>query len=529
MEYRSMSFHQGWPDLELVRLGAELGFNDICFQTEGGTVKPLFELRKRADEKGYFSLAKKLGMSISLWVHELEDYEEAWGPVSLDNKSLWAALRERYRLILTELLPEVDYLVLTVVETQIRMTDFILLQRLIETLHDQCSRYGKKLIFRTFVWHPDEEKNVAKALEKLPEDVIIMSKCVPQDWHMRSINDRLIGNVGERKQIVEVDIAGEYFRLDHVANCFTNLLEKQFAYWKEKKCQGISVRVDRGWKPWEYQCTVLHQAQEVNLWALGYLSTGKPGGVDEAWMDYAFKYFGHEAAAVMIEVLRSTGDVIAEALCVEHETFGDTRQKIPAGTVMQGTSKKQDPRYPIPFHEASTARVISDEDDYIWSNPFHSNWSVFRWDAEYFPEYRKIRMGDISIINNKEASYAHARFLADKSLEMLAKVKEILPDGAYPFYKFKLEENKFHLMAMCEAALAWLKASNMLYCYVSDRAQENLLWQVLDHLRNLSLLQEKYEEHMECWFQGKYHMLRRGEYIDINGFINEFKRYWQIG
>jgi hypothetical protein len=44
---------------------------------------------------------------------------------------------------------------------------------------------------------------------------------------------------------VEFDIAGEYFRQSHVANCFTNVLEGQLRYAKEKGGNGISVRCNR--------------------------------------------------------------------------------------------------------------------------------------------------------------------------------------------------------------------------------------------------------------------------------------------
>ena len=38
-----------------------------------------------------------------------------------------------------------------------------------------------------------------------------MSKAVPQDWQMRGENAAEIGKVGDRPQIIEYDVAGEYF------------------------------------------------------------------------------------------------------------------------------------------------------------------------------------------------------------------------------------------------------------------------------------------------------------------------------
>lgn len=512
MKYRSMGFHRGEPNIELIKLGAQLGFNDIQFQTESGTIGPILDLKKRADEKGYFSIAKELGMTISIWVHELEDYDESWGQVALDNEKLWKAISERYDYIFSELLPEMDYLVLTVVETQINMTDSSLLEKLVMTIYEQCSKYGKKLIFRTFVWHPDEEESVVEALDNMPRDIMIMTKCVPQDWHIRSINDRLIGNVGSRTQFVELDIAGEYFRMDYVANCFTDLLSEQFKYWVEKGCEGLVVRVDRWTYPAPRKNIVLGQAQEANLWVLGYLASGKSNNTDEIWNNYAQYTFGEQAAKVMIEVLQPTGKVIAEGLCVGHETFGDTRENIPGIHTMSGR----------------IASAYSDEEDELYLNPFHSNWSVFRWDESYLEEYHQIRKGHTEIIRRKTDDYINILSIADKSIELMNTIKGALPEGAYDFFHFKLEENKFHLIVMCEMQLAWLKASNRIYYCKTEDEKSNMMSEVKAHLAYLERLTERYNESIDSVWQGKHYHLKRGEYIDITGFLTEFKRYWNL-
>lgn len=526
MNYRSMSFHESHPNLELVKLGAKLGFNDVCFQTEGGTLLPLKELRKSADEKGYFKLAKELGMTISIWVHELEDYDKNWGQVTLENDLVWSKIAERYNYILTSLMPEIDYLVLTVVEAEIKLTDAVLLQKLVTTILLECRKNNKKLIFRSFVWNPSELLNVKKVIDNISEDVIIMTKNVPQDWHLRSIDDPLIGNVRNKTQYVELDIAGEYFRMDNVANCFTDILYRQYNSWIKKGCDGISVRVDRGWHPEVYQNIVLNEAQEANLWFLGYISTDCDP--NKAWRDYAVSTFGEKCADVMIEALKQTGEVIAEGLCVERETFGDTRDKVPAINVMQAYEGNTNPRYAYDdVKKGGTARAYEDDEDKIWSNPFHYNWSLFRWDESFLQPYKKIRCGAPEVIKRKEQAYKAALLKADRSIELIASVKGDLPNGAYDFFNFKLEENKYHLIAMCEIELAWLKCERRLYTDSYEERQK-LLSEIKMHIDNLKKLNDRKSEKLHCIWKDKEYYLNRGEYLDIPEFIKMFLNYWEL-
>jgi hypothetical protein len=70
MRYRSISCHEGWPDPRVIRLAAELGFNDVCFRTERGLLTKVREVAARACRNGTFELIRSFGMSVSLWVHE---------------------------------------------------------------------------------------------------------------------------------------------------------------------------------------------------------------------------------------------------------------------------------------------------------------------------------------------------------------------------------------------------------------------------------------------------------------------------
>ena len=60
------------------------------------------------------------------------------------------------------------------------------------------------------MWYVKEADVIMESLTRIPPDVIVMSKCVPQDWHLRGVDSPFIGRSGKRDQFIEFDIAGGY-------------------------------------------------------------------------------------------------------------------------------------------------------------------------------------------------------------------------------------------------------------------------------------------------------------------------------
>lgn len=428
LPYRIVSFHRGRADKALIRRAAELGFNGVMFQLEGGNVVPLKQFAERNKAEGYIDLCHSLGMKVTLWVHELSDIPGEGkpgylGPITVDNKELWSHINDRYDWLLGELLPDVDGLVLTVVETQIRATDTDLMLKLTDIISKKCIQYKKDFIVRTFTWHPDELEGVMGCVQKLPPDIIIMSKCVPQDWQLRGIHDKAIGAVQPHEQIVEYDIAGEYFLREQVANCMPGLLKNQFDYGLTKGVDGICVRVDRG------DDEVLHAPQEVNLWALGMFAAGKTNSVDEVWKAWAKSRYGEKAAPGVIKALKPTLDVVTECLNIGSFSFGDTRG------------------FPPPN---------GDRDALL------TNWANFRWDPAYIPEYKLGLAGDPGYTKKIEGQKKKAMRLAQQCLDDLEKVKDKLDPVEYEILQSKLLTNKIQLEIRAPMMVAYLKYRRIL-------------------------------------------------------------------
>lgn len=451
LKYRIVSFHRGRANKELLRRAAELGFNGVQFQLEGGNVGPLKDFAERDREEGYIRLCHSLGMKVSLWVHELSDIPTKdtdpgyLGPVTLDNDRLWKHLEDRYEWLLGELLPEIDGLALTVVETQIDATDTELMLKLTGIIRDKCRKYGKQFIVRTFVHHPEQFEGVMGCVKKLPGDITIMTKCVPQDWQLRGIHDKAIGDVGEHEQIVEYDVAGEYFLKDAVANCFPSILKTQFDYGLTKGVDGICVRVDRD------DSYVLHEPQEVNLWALGMFASGKTTKVDDVWNAWAEKRYGKDAAAGVIRALKPTQQVMEEVLNIGSFSFGDTRGYPPRN---------------------------GDRD------ALHTNWANFRWDASYVPEYEKGLAGDPAYTRKIERQKIAALRKASECLDALDGVRSKLDPKDYAILRTKLVTNKVQLQVRAPMMLAWLRYRRILTTTKADE-KKHLAAAIRDHIKDI--------------------------------------------
>ncbi len=424
LAYRIVSFHRGRADKALIELAAKLGFNGVQFQIEGSNEEGIADFAARDAREHLVDFCHSLGMQVTVWVHELSDLPGAWmpgylGEISAENAKLWGtggALDQRYEWILGKAIPNVDGLVLTVVETQERATATPIMLKLVDLVNRKCVEHGKFLVTRTFVWHPEELAEVMGAVEKMPKDMLIMSKAVPQDWQMRGGDAAEIGAVGGRPQIEEFDVAGEYFLKDAVANCMVDVLKRQFDYGVAKGIAGICVRVDRD----DYD--VLLQPQEVNLWALGMLAAGATDNGEEIWKSWAVHRYGEKAAAGMTAALKPTGGVVAEMLSIGPFTHGDTRD-FP----------------PLPD------RAMLDQ-----------NWQNWQWDKSFVPAYNQAKAGDAEFVAEIVKQKEEAGKLAEESVAELEKVKGELLPVEYEILRTRLLSNQVQLEFRTPMVMAML-------------------------------------------------------------------------
>jgi hypothetical protein len=399
----------------------------VQIQIEGSTLAGIKQFAAYDAREHLIDYCHKLGMTVTIWVHELSDLPAPWlpewlGPVTPDNTALWNVLNDRYEWMLRDEIPNIDGLCLTVVETQIRATDPDVMAKLATLIRSKCDKYHKQFMLRTFVWYPDEFSDVMKGIAKLPADTVIMSKCVPQDWQLRGMFASEIGDVGGKPQIIEYDVAGEYFRRNEVANCMPELLKKHFDYDLKNHVQGVCLRVDREDE------SVLDQPSEVNLWTLGMLAAGASNDLDEIWRAWASNRFGAKAADGVVAALKPAGSIVEEMLSVGPFTFGDTRQ------------------FPI----------LADE--YVLQP-----WQNYFWDpAKYEPIHEQEESGDPAFVAQVAADKARARQQAELCLTNLDLVKDQLSPQDYQILHTRLLSNKIQLSFRAPMVMATLHYNQMM-------------------------------------------------------------------
>ncbi len=538
LDYRAASFHAGHVEEGILDDVKSLGFNAIELQVEGDTLEGWERLRSSQEWRRLTQWCRENQMDIALWTHELSSFDPAAvGTVSLDNHALWGSLAARYRRACRELFPEVRYFVLTVVESQMNVTERQVLQRLVEVLDNAVRVEGRQLIFRPFVWHPWELEEVAAALDKMPPEVAIHNKYVPQDWHFRSIDNRLVGGFPGRREIVEYGIAGEYMRERHLASFVADELFARQQRWLESGINGVSVRVNRFARGDGCSNSAFFSLQECNLWAMMPTVCGLATTPEQGLLAYAEHRFGQGAAPAVADALLTTGKVNREALCVEGETFGDPRAAVPALATLQigktverfkshwmrGVIIPEDTNIPmapfVPYEEV---------EDFVHRNPFFSNWSSWRWDKSLKPAYEAMRRGEPSVIGRKQASYAAARQMAVESLAAVEQAQNRFDDPeAYRFLHWRLGENLWHLDAMCNCALAWLNAARCLYTAdVAERdARRRAVLAALSEIERLHC-KASVESATIAW-RGQSSEVRRGEYLRLDEFVRLFHSAWE--
>jgi len=210
---------------EVARRAAERGCaaiqisHYICHDVDDLLDHPVRAARTRELVADY----RRAGLSVWCWTHEFRLPPEASvrdGRLDFEDAAVWHHLEQKYRRFLTEVLPDIEGLVLTFAETDFPVYQDELVRgggsaarrtaRLANALHEICRRHGKRLAIRDFVYRRHEIETMAEALAQCHDDIAIMTKCVPHDWHPFYPINPLLGRVGVKEQWIEFDFGHEY-------------------------------------------------------------------------------------------------------------------------------------------------------------------------------------------------------------------------------------------------------------------------------------------------------------------------------
>lgn len=283
--------------------------------------KQLKAIAKAADAKN---------IDTYIWIHELGDIPPKFlkdEKVDFDNPKFWDYMENRYNSVFKDY-PEFDGIQLTFHETHFKVFDSSdvisslpmpkRFYKLINTVHQICKEYDKKLIVRTFLYTPQEYAWMQEGLAMLDDDLIIENKYVPNDWQPFFPNNRLIADVKEKQQIIEFDASAEYQGRNYFPWCAVDHFKERLNYAQQfNNVIGYNVRLNHG------GYDALFNPNSVSIYSLAKIAEKPDATADEIWREWAVMKYGDKEADAVIEILKPTYDIVNMLYFPQKVWFGN--------------------------------------------------------------------------------------------------------------------------------------------------------------------------------------------------------------
>ena len=275
-------------------------------------------------------LADERNIPYYLWIHEFDDIpdkfkvdqrayydpQELFGftgkRVDFDHPELFSYLEERYNRLL-DAVPNTAGFVLTFhesdnkifrnteVKSKLRVPERT--YRICKLIYDVAKNRNKELIIRNFYYEPLEKEFIYEAWDRLPDDIIAMSKTTFHEFDPFYPPDAIHGNVGNKRQIIEIDLGVEKVWSRRGAYAQVEYIQRYVRRAQEKGLTGMVGRARLGWdKPFE-------DMHEINLYALSRFMEDPSLSVDEVYRDWAQARYPRDAVPHIVSALKRTQDI----------------------------------------------------------------------------------------------------------------------------------------------------------------------------------------------------------------------------
>jgi len=424
LKYRRVSLYGVNPErfLHTVKDAQKFNFNSIEVQLEQGTLLPIKNLVLKDKQYNLIKAAHDAGLEVYIWIHEFEDLPEEWHKpnyknlynaandkgnkfIRSDNKELWVWLENKYENII-KTIPEVDAYTLTLSESQYWATgDEEVTFKTVQTIYNVLKKHHKKLVYRTFCYTPQQMELLSKVAQRLPKDIVMEAKEVPQDWHFYLPHGQDIGRFPKHEQIIELDVAGEYWGRSMLLNAFPGYILERLSYCvHSKNAQGVVVRIDR------FNEEVKNTFNDINLYAVAAFMNNPSIKLNDVWKQWAEKKFGNKAADIAIRCLKPTWESTKQTIYTKGYIIADRQ---PSHSLIEGFVSK-------PY------------------NPHN-------WNKSYAPIWVKIQHPTEDFINETVNEKQIVANDLEKSLLLLQEKKPLFADSIYQELNFQLQRSKISL------------------------------------------------------------------------------------
>ena len=284
----------------------------------------------QSDLRRIGDLATAKGIPYYLWVHEFDDVPKQFlkenttpgvvdpgfttAPkramrVDMDNPELYTYLEQRYERLLAAV-PDCAGFVLTLHESDYKLfsdgdvisTDDVptRIRKVTMVIYNVLKRHHKQLILRDFFYEPWEMNDFKKALDGLPDDIIVMSKDTTHEFDPFYPWDPLHGETGKKRQIMEMDLGVEKALSSQGAYAQTDYIRRAILRARDKGLVGV---VGRARLIWDHPFEDVH---EVNLYAFARFMQNPDLSVGTVLDDWAAKRYPAEAVPYIVSALKRT-------------------------------------------------------------------------------------------------------------------------------------------------------------------------------------------------------------------------------
>ena len=308
---------RGWnilPDSESdanLTIDAARLYNINHLQLSHNLVMDLHDMREKSKRdlvNRLISRAHEAGIEeVIAWDHALYDlnyYPDKFktgpfGTLNFDDKEFWDWFKTDYREMMG-LIPDIDGLVLTFIETGARSEDQYSIN--LKTAEEKLAavvdaiasvivnELGKKLYIRTFAYTHQEYAMTIGCISHIKNNnIIIMMKETPHDFFLTHPNDGYAGMIN-RPTIIEFDCGNEYNGQGVIANTWPELIIRRWSdFVKRANIVGYVARTDR------YGDTrIVGTPNEILLYALKKSTDDQSLSVDDIYRSFISENYGEK-------------------------------------------------------------------------------------------------------------------------------------------------------------------------------------------------------------------------------------------
>jgi len=315
----------------ILTINAASSYNINHLQLSHNIVMDLNEVReqKRQDMvNDLVSKAHKAGIEeVVVWDHALYDlnyYPDQFktgpnGTINLDDPLFWSWLKQDYREMM-KLVPEVDGLVLTFIETGARaekqfseklQTGAEKLAAVVDAVAAVvCDELNKKLYIRTFAYTDEEYRNTIGCIEHIKnKNIILMMKETPHDFFLTHPNDKYAGTIN-RPTIMEFDAGNEFNGQGILANTWPDYIIKRWSNLiKRPNVIGYVARTDR------YGDThLVGTPNEILLYTLKRYTEDQGITSDNIYNEFISSKYGEKAIPMLKPAFKMAIEIISSSL-----------------------------------------------------------------------------------------------------------------------------------------------------------------------------------------------------------------------